>query len=176
MKYFVYCRKSTESEERQALSIESQWIIKRCSAPWLAQVARDTEESWRRDAILRRHRHWQHAVSWWGVGDKIPAPRWDPTGESREDYQQRHERYLQMLETQAEQDGLVDAPIKHAPEHFEWLALYHFGEWTVERIADEFGGKRGLENRSILFGITDAAASCGLTLNRRRGRPPKTDS
>ena len=107
-------------------------------------VARDTEESWRRDAILRRHRHWQHAVSWWGGGAEIPPPRWDPTCESREDYQQRHERYLQMLETQAEQDGLVDAPIKHAPEHFEWLALYHFGKWTVERIADEFGGKRGL--------------------------------
>ena len=45
-----------------------------------------------------------------------------------------------MLETQAEQDGLVDAPIKHAPEHFEWLALYHFGKWMVERIAGEFGG------------------------------------
>jgi len=29
---------------------------------------------------------------------KIPAPRWDPTCESRDDYQQRHERYLQMLE------------------------------------------------------------------------------
>ena len=54
-----------------------------------------------------------------------------------------------MLETQAEQDGLVDAPIKHAPEHFEWLALYHFGKWTVERIAGEFGGKHGLEDRSI---------------------------
>ncbi len=162
-------------DERQARL--DAWIEQwRCSDPWLAQIARDTEESWRRDAILRRHRHWQHAVSWWGVGDKIPAPRWDPTGESRDDYQQRHERYLQMLETQAEQDGLVDAPIKHAPEHFEWLALYHFGEWTVERIADEFGGKRGLENRSILFGITDAAARCSLTLNRRRGQPPKTDS
>ena len=78
------------------------------------------------------------------------APRWDPTCESREDYQQRHERYLQMLETQAEQDGLVDAPIKHAPEHFEWLALYHFGKWTVERIAGEFGGKHGLEDRSSI--------------------------
>jgi len=115
-------------------------------------------------------------VSWWGVGVEIPSLRWDPTCEGREDYQRRHERYLQLLETQAKQDGLVDTPIKRAPEHFEWLALYHFGKWAVERIADEFGRKHGLEGRSIWFGITDAAARCGLTLDRRRGRPPKTDS
>ena len=60
-------------DERQARL--DKWIIKRCSDPWLAQVARDTEESWRRDAILRRHRHWQHAVSWWGVGDMPSSPR-----------------------------------------------------------------------------------------------------
>ncbi len=150
-----------------------QW---RCSDPWLAQVARDTEESWRRDAILRRHRHWQYAVSWWAIGAATPAPSWDPAGESREDYQQRHERYLQMLETQAAQNGFVDAPIKRAPEHFEWLALYHFGSETVEDIAEDRGGTHGLENRSVSLGIADAAKRCGLTLDRRRGRPPKTNS
>ena len=62
------------------------------------------------------------------------------------------------------------------PEHFEWLACFHFGRWTVERIAEEFGGKRGLEDRPVSLAITDAAARCGLTLDRRRGRPPKTDS
>ncbi len=94
-----------------------------------------------------------------------------------------------MLETQAEQDGLVDAPIKHAPEHFEWLALYHFGGWTIPQIADEFEGaanylksgrgvhgKHSLEDWSVSRGINDAARHCGLTLNRPLGRPPKTDS
>ena len=114
-------------------------------------------------------------MSWWGVGDKIPAPRWDPTCESREDYQQRHERYLQMLETQAEQDGLVDAPIKHAPEHFEWLACFHFRRWTINQIAEEFGGEHGKEDRSVTHGINDTAALCGLTIDRPRSRPPKTD-
>ena len=80
-------------DERQARL--DAWIEQwRCLDPWLAQIARKTEQRWREDATLRRHRHWQHEVSWWGVGGEIPAPRWDPTCQSREDYQQRHERYL----------------------------------------------------------------------------------
>ena len=79
-------------DERQARL--DKWIINwRCSDPWLAQVARDTEESWRRDAILRRHRHWQHAVSWWGVGVEIPPPRFDPISDTVESYLDRARGY-----------------------------------------------------------------------------------
>ena len=79
-------------DERQARL--DKWIINwRCSDPWLAPVARDTEESWRRDAILRRHRHWQHAVSWWGVGVEIPPPRFDPISDTVESYLDRARGY-----------------------------------------------------------------------------------
>ena len=79
-------------DERQARL--DGWIEQwRCSDPWLALVARDTEESWRRDAILRRHRHWQHAVSWWGVGVEIPPPRFDPISDTVESYLDRAKGY-----------------------------------------------------------------------------------
>ena len=147
-------------DERQARL--DKWIINwRCSDPWLAQVARDTEESWRRDAILRRHRHWQHEVSWWGVGVEMPPPRFDPISDTVESYLDRARGYAVTVLAQAKESGLVDTPIKRAPEHFEWLACFHFGRWTVERIADEFGGKRGLEDRPVSLAITDAAARCG---------------
>ena len=69
----------------------------------------------------------------------------------------------------------MDTPIKRAPEHFKWLACFHFGRWTINQIAEKFGGEHGKEDRSGSLAITDAAARCGLTLDRRRGRPPKTD-
>ena len=69
----------------------------------------------------------------------------------------------------------MDTPIKRASEHFEWLALYHFSRWTIPQIAEKFGGEHGKEDRPVSLEITDAAAHCGLTLDRRRGRPPKTD-
>ena len=63
----------------------------------------------------------------------------------------------------------------HVPEHFEWLACFHFRRWTINQIAEEFGGEHGKEDRSVTHGINDTAALCGLTIERRRGRPPKTD-
>ena len=63
----------------------------------------------------------------------------------------------------------------HVPEHFERLACFHFRRWTINQIAEEFGGEHGKEDRSVTHGINDTAALFGLTIERRRGRPPKTD-
>ncbi len=175
-------------DERQARL--DAWIEQwRCSDPWLAQIARDTEESWRRDAILRRHRHWQHAVSWWGGGVEMPPPGFDPRSDTVKSYLDRAKGYADTVLAQAKESGLMDTPIKRAPEHFEWLALYHFDGWTNPQIADAFEGaanylksgrgvhgKHSLEDWSVSRGINDAARRCGLTIDRPLGRPPKTDS
>jgi site-specific DNA recombinase len=46
MKYFIYCRKSSEEEERQALSIESQLIeLREFAQKEALTVVRDYTES-----------------------------------------------------------------------------------------------------------------------------------
>ena len=89
-------------------------------------------------------------MSWWGVGVEIPPPRFDPISDTVESYLDRAKGYAVTVLAQAKESGLVDTPIKRAPEHFEWLTRFHFGRWTVERIAGEFGGKHGLEDRSSI--------------------------
>ena len=105
-------------DERQARL--DNWITDwRCSDPWLVQVARATEESWREDAILRRHRHWQREVSWWRVGIEIPAPRFDSRSETVESCLDRARAYAVTVLAQAKESGLVNATIKRAREHFD---------------------------------------------------------
>ena len=70
----------------------------------------------------------------------------------------------------------MDATIKRAREHFDWLACCHFDRLTVKEIAHLDGESWLRDYDSISLAINDAAARCGLTLNRQRGRPPKTDS
>ena len=105
----------------------------------------------------------------------MPPPRFDPISDTVESYLDRARGYAVTVLAQAKESGLVDTPIKRAPEHFEWLACFHFRRWTINQIAEEFGGEHGKEDRSVTHGINDTAALCGLTIGRRRGRPPKTD-
>jgi len=69
----------------------------------------------------------------------------------------------------------VDATIKLAREHFDWLACCHFDRLTVKEIAHLDGESWLRDYDSISLAITDTATLCGLTIDRPRSRPPKTD-
>jgi len=97
-----------------------------------------------------------------------------------EEIKQELEKYLDMVERQAEEAGITGkVKEKEALEHFEWLVKYQIKRYDYVDIAREYYKRDDItsdssETKAVKQGIGRTAKFIGLTLRPgKAGRPPK---
>ena len=156
---------------------EEQWVLEgalQTLADWdKTPESREALEIWgfRRviaeDTLISDHEH-RFIFEDWG---------WDPQFQTeanwrqhvRNRFEQAVEAHITQIRTVIEDRGAKPAVSRYSLEHFDWLALYKCGGWTLESIpAPHSGGKT-----TKWHGIRTAARLANIKFPQRRSKLKK---
>lgn len=141
------------------------------SPEWDARA--ETEEDYQKR--VDRYKQ-QVASAEYGRGAEL-TPKKRTRAETKEDYQKRVEDYRK--EVAAAEDGRggkltptkKSQPDEQVERHFEWLALYVVGGWSLAEICKKHKAAFGLAPQAVRLGVHAAAALAGVTL-----KPSKSET
>ena len=133
---------------------------------WLLTVARRTAQ-WLREKEPTWPNAWVLVTSHHGPGsESIPAPHWEPDEETRDDFSARMNHYITEVERLAAQRGWTTMREKRTLDHFDWLARYQVGKWSLANIVDYYADEDGYPDMQVVSKALNETASL-IGLKRR---------